>query len=567
MNRMRWTALAALVLIAPITTTLRAQQNDPGHADHDHLSGERPGCGTFLYWQLLAEEEKLDEKGKDLLRELKTQARPNMQRNIVSRDGHFRIHYDVTGSNAPDLIDQNNNGIPDYIDSVDYYMEFAWQKEIEECGYAVPPPDNVAPGVGGIDERIDVFITELSRNYYGLAQPEADISGNRQVGYLVLDNDYRGYPTPGIAGLRVTTAHEFHHIVQFSAYLADYSQAALYEATSTWMEYKVHPDLNDYRFYFNNFLLAPQQYPFSTHNVGDNYTGYAHMHYLLSIAQQLDNDIVLEIWNEFKRTGRSFDAIDAALKARNAGLNLTNSYCTFARWSYYTGANAADTSFFAKASQYPTIKPVEIKILDEGVEKVIPGNLSPLAFGLWRILIPREERFDPDTVDFLITNGRSDLGKGGFAVAAAEEFTLYVSQTPQADYTPILYRNGTLYYKLEAPHQDFCVETLFNGSPGIFVTANPSPQPFINDGADQMVFAVSLNGIEITNVALDIYSTAMTKVAEVRRPGLETLNNVQGVIWDGKIAGGDLAPSGVYIYTLAINGSEPSVGKFAVVRK
>ena len=540
------------------------------HDDHLHslIDGDYPVCGTHLMWQLQVNEEKLDDKGRELLRQYRVTDQPTMQRNIVSYDGHFRIHYDIDGKHAPSPVDQDSNGIPDYIDSVDFYMELAWKKEIEECGFAPPPPDNIRPGVGGIDGLVDVFVQALSNSIYGFALPEPGGEiGSRSVGYLILDNDYVGYPTPGIAGLRVTSAHEFHHIVQFGAYINDYSQGAIFEATSTWMEFKVHPDLTDYRLYFNRFLKQPHAFSFATNDVSDGITGYAHMHYLQSLVQQLDPKIVREIWNQFKSSGKAFDAIDATLRARNAGINLTNSFCTFARWSYFTGSNAVDTMFFAKADLYPTIRSVSTLILDEDLEKVIPNSLSPLSFGLWRLVVPRSDQFDPDTVDFLITNARSMLGTGGPSVSRPEDFTLFVSQSPRGGYTPILYRNDTLYYRLDAPHQDFCVETFFNGSRGILVTVNPLPQPFVNDGADQMVFAVDLSGIAITRVELDIYSASMTKVARVERNGLETRENVQGVIWDGRTSSGEFAPSGVYIFTLAINGSAPSVGKFAVVRK
>ncbi|MCB0713482.1 MAG: hypothetical protein KDD67_14225 [Ignavibacteriae bacterium] len=551
--------LVCTILLASLYTVSQAQEIE---TEEHH-----PSCGTFRYLELLANEEKLDETGRHLLQQFESVVRPTAQRNIISKNGHFRIHFDLTGEHAPDPTDLNSNGIPDYIDSVDYYMEYAWQKEIVECGYATPPPDDIAPGEGGIDGRIDVYITALDTLNYGYAQPEGTISNNRKVGYIVIDNDYKNYPTPGIAGLRVTTAHEFHHIVQFSGYRYDFSQAALFEATATWMEYKVHPDLSDYRFYFNSFLLRPQRYPFSTHDVGNRITGYAHMQYLFTIAKQLDDNIVREIWDEFKRSSKSFDAIDIALRGRNAGLNLTNSYCTFARWSYFTGSNTNDTTMLLKASRYPTIVPVQTTTLDETTETVILGNLSPLCFGLWRLSIREQGQANPDNIDFLITNGRSNLGKGGFAVATAEEFVLHVSQTPKDDYTQIQFSSRTLYYKLDAPHPDFCVEVFFNRNSGTLITANPSPQPFINDGADRMVFALNPSNIEVSSVTLDIYSTAMTKVAEINTTGLENLNNVQGVIWDGRMEMGELAPSGVYIYTLKINDSEPTVGKFAVVRK
>jgi len=99
-------------------------------------------------------------------------------------------------------------------------------------------------------------------------------------------------------------------------------------------------------------------------------------------------------------------------------------------------------------------------------------------------------------------------------------------------------------------------------------SASPTPQPFYNDGADKMVFAVKLGAERVvTNIRVDIYSTSMTHVATINRTELETLENLQGVVWDGRDERGNLTPSGVYIYTLSINNSEPSVGKFAVVKR
>jgi hypothetical protein len=61
----------------------------------------------------------------------------------------------------------------------------------------------------------------------------------------------------------------------------------------------------------------------------------------------------------------------------------------------------------------------------------------------------------------------------------------------------------------------------------------------------------------------------MTFVAKIDQPGgLKVVNNNQlGVEWDGRDNSGALAPTGVYIYQISINGGEPVLGKFAVVRK
>ena len=565
----RTTILFALLFACNSLAT--AQNGGDDHSDHIHLP-DRPMCGTFLYMELEANEDQLDEKGQALLAELRSTTRLQLDTSIVSSNGNFRIHYDFDGSRAPNPRDLNQNGIPDYIDSVDYYMELAWQVEIEECGYTALPPDNPKPGTGGIDGRIDVYVTDLGGQFYGLAYPEqgAELGPNRIHGYLHLDNDYlNGYPTSGIAGLRVTTAHEFHHIIQFAAYRYDLSQGSLYESTSTWMEYKVHPDLADYRFYFNVFLQEPQDYSYASHNVTDGITGYAHMHYIQSLAEQEGEDIVRDIWDEFKASGRSMDAINEALLKSGNGQNLTSSFCTFALWSYYTGKNAFDTSYFLKADQYPTISPVQIRAMPLEGETSFVGSLMPLSFGLWSITLPRSNGVPPDTIDFLVTNGRDNLGAGGRQwINNPDEFTLDISLAKQPGYIPFSFGTEEIYYRLSAPHQNFCVGGIINGSPGVTTVVRPTPQPFVNDGANTIVFDVETDAeTVVTSVKLDIYSVSMNPVAQLRGQGLIPADELVGIGWDGRDLSGNLVPSGVYIYTLQINNNEPTVGKIAVIKQ
>ena len=530
-----------------------------------------PRCGTFLYLQMQEQETHVDSTLQPQPIPLQILTRyEELDTSIISQGDHFRIHYDRSGPNAPSQIDRNSNGIPDYIDSVDYYMEYAWKVEIEECGYIAPPSDNMVPGTGGMDGRIDVYIINLGAVFYGLAYTDTPITPSRSTSYVILDNDYQGYPTPGIEGLRVSTAHEFHHVVQFASYRVS-SQASLHEATATWMEYKVHPDVSDYRLSFDALLNEPQQYGFSTHNSRiDGVTGYAHMHYLQSLVKQLDETVIRDIWDEFKVTGKSFDAINKTLLKTGSGLNLSNSYCTFARWSYHTGIHSTkEETYFAKPEQYRTINPAQIRLMPDEETTSFIGSLIPLSFGIWRLIIPRKDGFSPDTLDFLLTNARSDLGSGGrHWIRNSEPFMLDISTEPQPNYLPVTFRNEQIWYRLTAPHQNFCAEVIVNGSPGITTIVLPTPQPFYNDGADRMLFAVTTDAeTVVTSASLDIYSASMTRIAHKETTGLETLNNMSGIIWDGRNTNGMSVSSGVYIYTLQINGEEPSIGKFAVVKQ
>ena len=54
----------------------------------------------------------------DINRSLINCTTAEMQKTILSGNGHFYIHYDTSGTEAPDLADTNNDGIPDYINAV-----------------------------------------------------------------------------------------------------------------------------------------------------------------------------------------------------------------------------------------------------------------------------------------------------------------------------------------------------------------------------------------------------------------------------------------------------------------
>src|SRR5512135_1215455 len=64
------------------------------------------------------------------LAEITALNRPVLQKSLQSQSGKFLIHYDTTGFNAVSPIDENNNSISDYIDSVAYYLDYVFRKEV-----------------------------------------------------------------------------------------------------------------------------------------------------------------------------------------------------------------------------------------------------------------------------------------------------------------------------------------------------------------------------------------------------------------------------------------------------
>lgn len=496
--------------------------------------------------------------------------RPTKQANVLTSGGHFRVHYDTQGENAVAPRDIDGNNVPDFIDSVGFYLEYAWRVEIDEFGYDAPPSDR-----RGIGPEIDVFICDLPAQFYGGAQTENDnvLSEDpaRVHGYLILDNDYAGYPTPGMDGVRVTTAHELHHIIQFAAYrdalepFSRVSQFALYEATATWLEKKVHPDLHDWRQYADELLRNPQKYGFSTHNTGDFTSGYGHVLYIDYLEKRFGRDVVREIWDDF-RTRETFDAIDATLMRRD--FNLARSYCEFGEWAYYTGYRARDTALLKEAPGLPAMRPAQTTML-QGSETSFDGELFPLSFGLYRLLLGTSNPNIRDTVDFLVTNSRSNLGMGGPTVDM-EQFRIDISTDERPDYLPLARDEATIYYRLVplagGSADAFCLDVI-DDSVNTIVGIRTSPQPFINKPGEEILFSVDGASDEVLNARLWIYTTAMTRVTEVSQTGLKGRDNQLGVLWNGRDRHGEAVPTGIYIYELSINGKPPVLGKIAVVRE
>ena len=71
--------------------------------------------------------------------------RPEKDTLAISPSGHFYIHYDLDGINAPLPDDFNNNDIPDYIDQMSETFTYVYNKEINGMEYYQPPGDGWLP--------------------------------------------------------------------------------------------------------------------------------------------------------------------------------------------------------------------------------------------------------------------------------------------------------------------------------------------------------------------------------------------------------------------------------------
>jgi hypothetical protein len=178
---------------------------------------------------------------------------------------HFQIHYTTTGDDAVDLSDDNQNGVPDYVETMGAELENVWTTELSTMGWLQPPSDQSVDG----SADYDVYVEDMQ--YYGYAVPEgyarqgtgigdnenspAVIEINAAYSYLALENDYDGFPNTPVYNIRVTAAHEFNHAIQFGYDV--WEESWLMEETAVWMEDEVYDDVNDNLQYLPDYLDNP----------------------------------------------------------------------------------------------------------------------------------------------------------------------------------------------------------------------------------------------------------------------------------------------------------------------
>lgn len=169
---------------------------------------------------------------------------------------HFSVHYATTGTDAPPLADLDNNGVPDWVESVaatfeDVYTYYGTQ------GYQLAP--TLPAGA-----PYDIYLLDLApQGFYGTTtnnQPASSASyPNAETSWMELDNNftdsiYKPNIYAPLQSLQITAAHEYHHAIQYGYNV--FFDIWYAEATSTWMEDELY-DLIDQNYtyipaWFNN---------------------------------------------------------------------------------------------------------------------------------------------------------------------------------------------------------------------------------------------------------------------------------------------------------------------------
>src|SRR5674476_91209 len=255
----------------------------------------------------------------------------------ITPSGKFQITYDVTGTNAVPTADKDSNGVPDYVEWVGSYFDYAWHVEIDSLGYLAPPIGTGQYQVGfanmpdyGYTVQISGLLTQivLHNNFLGFP-PNTDPEGNQK------------------GAAKVTAAHEFKHATQIM--YNNWNEPGWFlELDATWMEDIAYNQVNDYYNYLPSSQIVE---PGRSFDGGSGYEDCIWMHYL---SQKFGVLINRQIWERRKISSEliynNFNNILAQYS-----YTFIKGYKEYFTWNYGCGSDVSSLlRSYKEAANYPT---------------------------------------------------------------------------------------------------------------------------------------------------------------------------------------------------------------------
>lgn len=489
--------------------------------------------------------------------------RTERQTSRRSPSGRFRIHYDITGPDAPALITPGSNGqripntVEQYIDSVAYYFDYAWKLEIDTLGY-VPPPSDGSQG-GGPEYDVYVFDQQGTSLFGGTYWwPGVDLieDGSRQryTTYVEIDNDFLGYRTPGIEALRITAAHEFYHVIQVGSYGVWTTVPSMdkwfLELSAVWMEHAAFPGIHDYWFdapnYFQRFRgLLNQSLAFNTLVYG----GYERAVWAYFLEKRFGRRIMKDIWTGIK-AAPPIGSMAAVLP--QYGSSLESEFSLFSFWNYFTSDRADPTKYYDEGKYYPRFTP-NVNTTFTGLSASVSSAAPALSTQFYQIALTS------DTLMAVVAN--IDVKGAQDANSAKSSLQLNLSATDlQPPYQKVARGLGVTFLSSEMP-QWRTMYLLSSTKANANTAPDPSPNPVRVAQDSKLVLPVQ--GATHDQAEVFLLNGAVELVFSRRYPVRQAFGNSYIDVPSADLRGS--VPTGVY-FVVARCGDNEYKWKVAIIQ-
>ena len=310
------------------------------------------------------ERERVTKLGEGILAQ---RPRPVLPEFVDSPDRIFRVHFTRSGPDAVPNEDRDGNGTPDYVDEAIDALLSSWAIQQDFGAPPQPPSDGTAGGSPAFDVYLRDLATEGSAGtgLYGITVPDSLLGKTSEwptfSSWMEVDNDFSPadtnihgdtvFATFGVDGLRVTCAHELHHVAQLGEVGDAGVQLMLYEMMSTYMEIACYPEISDWAVYAAKFFRTPAAYAF-----GDpgSVNGYVWGWFFRAWAGAA-MDLYTGIFASMQDGARPFSAMVSASSALGVGRQLDSLFVRSLPDMYHTGSRGADNTVILRAHALPEI--------------------------------------------------------------------------------------------------------------------------------------------------------------------------------------------------------------------
>lgn len=472
-------------------------------------------------------------------------------------DGIFRFHFTTTGRNAVNISDDNNDGIPNYIDSVSVVFNQISNGIHKVQGYLMPPSDGFYSGnrdKGG-SEHYDVYIRNLSSRYYGYTQPEEFAQGkgdnersktvveiNAFTSYMVIRNNYNNFPLSELENIKVTAAHEYYHAIQFG--YDGWEMPWLLEASAVWMEEEMYDNINDCYQYMGDWFSQPQRALDE-----DGFHWYGSFIFFEYIEQHMGGaKTIRRIFDESVRSNSqerdgSHSAINASLKQQGYSFQQALNGMSVAN-KIMSSLPAAENFAYEEAEGYPVNGPAIMKKVNFQTgnrDTVSSTRLSRFASQYIQIITQK-----PVQVDLYNMSGPiSDLQLN--AILKKNDNSYLVISSPSINIDPTDLKSihlSIVSHDTVGGNWDYQI-TVQDGKSGTdanipveFTIGNPYPNPF--NGNVQF----SLYMMKETPISINVLNLNGKRITQLYNGALSPGNH--NFHWQGKNSFGVPVSSGVY---------------------
>jgi hypothetical protein len=506
-------------------------------------------CGLSIQLEILKRKKELSQVDRNILSNIFS--KDVFDVSILSPKGNFRIHYNTTGTDAPDLTDNDHNGIPDYIDSVAYYFEHSLEYLTSKTGIEV----NIKDFSDG--EEYNIYVENLSAGLYGYTYFTELISKEDKVfrysTYIAIDNDFSRVYTLGIDGMKVTAVHELFHAIQmgkFGLWEDDLTgNLYFYEFLSTWSESFVYPDIKDY-YQFLNTYFSSTAVPFWKHG------GYDLGIWGIFLEQRFSATIMKTILDNSQRYN-PMQAMDISLKQYSS--SLSKEFVEFSNCVFFTGYRAKDNIYFKNAKEYPVVYGSSIKKIQYNLP-VTNVNTSLCSYSTQYYEFAKGN----DTINIISVHTNDKEAFGRIENYSLSKFQIRSESNDGGaislmDDLKILFDSESLYdwknfYLIN--HQYY--NTINND-----IKAFPNPLYLSNSGTGRMNFNIPAKvGDE---AELFVFSSDLRLIYQSKQ-SVKSVFMKPGIEWNCVDLDNKVVSSGIYFYVVKANGKEWK-NKFAVMKK